>query len=353
MKQRMTLKKIARELGVSISTVSKALHDNKEISQENRDKVQAFARLHNYRPNSIALNLKNRKSKTIGVMIPEIVHYFFAKVISGIEQVANSKGYNVVIGLSNESIEKEIINMDLLVDSGIDGFIISLSKETLLKKDYHHLQESINHGIPVVMFDRVVDDLEGDKVIVDDKEGARKAVIHLLKTGCKKILLLTTKDYINVGKMRTDGYVEVLNEFGMEVDEELIIKVDDIGGMDKYQVFLEAEINRKLDEIPDIDGVFAVNETYAVTALNVARMRGLKIPDDLSVISFSDGILSKHSRPSLTTVKQHGEKMGQLATKILIDTLEADEDQSIFTTHIVKTELVERDSTRRGFSDNL
>ncbi|WP_222983509.1 LacI family DNA-binding transcriptional regulator [Flagellimonas meishanensis] len=352
MKQRMTLKKIARELGLSISTVSKALHNNKLISQENRDKVQAFAQHHNYRPNSIAINLKNRKSKTIGLIIPEIVHYFFAKVISGIEKVANSKSYNVVIGLSNESMEKEIINMDLLADSGIDGFIISLSKETLLNKDYHHLKECIDQGIPVVMFDRVVDELDSDKVIVDDKEGARKAVSLLLKTGCKKILLLTTKDYINIGKLRTEGYIEALNDFGIEVNDNLIVKVDDIGGMDEYQVFLEAEINKKLDVIPDIDGVFAVNETYAVTALNVARMRDLKIPDDLSVISFSDGILSQHSRPSLTTVKQHGEKMGQLAAKILIDTLEADEDQSIFTTHIVKTELVERDSTKKGFSGN-
>ena len=168
MKPKMTLKRIAKELGVSISTVSKALHDNKEISQDNRDKIQAFAKFYNYRPNNIALSLKNKKTKTIGLIIPEIVHNFFAKVISGIEHVAKLKGYNVLIAVTNESFDKEVINMELLVHSNIDGFIMSLSKETLLNQDKHHLQETINQGIPIVMFDRVLNDIDCDKVIVDD-----------------------------------------------------------------------------------------------------------------------------------------------------------------------------------------
>ncbi|AWX45339.1 HTH-type transcriptional regulator AglR [Flagellimonas maritima] len=347
MKPKMTLKKIANELGVSISTVSKALHNNKEISQENRDKIQAFAKLYNYRPNSIALNLKNNKSRTIGIIIPEIVHFFFAKVISGIEKVANSRGYNVVIGVSNESLEKEIINMDLLVDGGIDGFIISLSKETLFHQDYHHLRESISQGIPIVMFDRVVEGLECDKVIIDDKRASKKAVELLLATGCKNILLLTTQDYITIGKLRTEGYLEVLRENNIPIREELIVKVDDKGGMDEYQIILDQEIRKKFDAHPEIDGVFAVNEIYAITVLNVAGMRGLKIPENLSVISFSDGILSLHSRPSLTTVKQNGVQMGELSAKILLDGLETEEDQTVFSTHLIETVLIERDTTKR------
>ncbi|UII76741.1 LacI family transcriptional regulator [Flagellimonas sp. HMM57] len=346
MKPRMTLKKIASELGVSISTVSKALHNNKEISQENRDKIQAFAKLYNYRPNSIALNLKNNKSKTIGLIIPEIVHFFFAKVISGIEKVANSRGYNLLISVSSESMEKEIINMDLMVDGGIDGFIISLSKETLFHQEYHHFRESISQGIPIVMFDRVAEGLECDKVIIDDKKAAKTAVEHLLKTGCKNILLLTTRDYINIGKLRTEGYLEVLRKNDIPIREELIVKVDDRGGMNDYQVFLDEEIRRKLDAFPEIDGVFAVNEIYAITVLNVARMRGLRIPDDLSVISFSDGILSRHSRPSLTTIKQNGIQMGEMAARILLDSLDSKEDQTQFSTYLIDTELVERDTTK-------
>ena len=168
MKKKITLKQIARELDVSISTVSKALRNSIEISEDTREKVQAFAKLYNYRPNNIALSLKNRKTKTIGVIIPEIVHHFFSKVIRGIEQVANKRGYNVIVGLSNESFDKEVINMQMLANGSIDGFILSISKETLLQQDYHHFKETISQGMPIVMFDRVAHDVLCDKVIVDD-----------------------------------------------------------------------------------------------------------------------------------------------------------------------------------------
>src|SRR5690606_19955584 len=156
-----------------------------------------------YRPNNIALSLKNRKTKTIGIIIPEIVHHFFSMVIQGIELYANNKGYNVIVGLSNESFDKEVINMDMLVNGSIDGFILSISKETLLLQDYHHVSETINQGMPIVMFDRVVNEIDCDKVIVDDFEGAKKAVEKLVKTKCKHIALITTKDYVNVGRFRT------------------------------------------------------------------------------------------------------------------------------------------------------
>lgn len=345
MKPKMTLKKIASELGLSISTVSKALKDDKDISQENRDKVQAFAKFYNYRPNSIALSLKNKKTKTIGVIIPEIVHHFFAKVISGIEEVANSKEYNVIIGVTNESLDKEAINMEMLIDGSIDGFIISLSKETLLKQNYIHLQEIQNRNIPIVMFDRVVDDIVCDKIIVDDREAGQMAVQKLVDIGCKKILLLTTMDYLNIGRLRTEGYKDALDINGIEYNEGLVIKIGELGDSDEEQRSLEDRINRVFDKHPDIDGIFGVNEIYAVTALNVARMRGLNVPDALSVIGFSDGILSKYARPHLTTVSQHGFQIGELAAQTLIDRLEKEEELP-FTTQLIKTELIIRDSTR-------
>ena len=153
MNKKVTLKSIAKELDVSISTVSKALKDSPEISKDTKQKIKAFAKFYNYKPNNIALSLKNRKTKTIGVIIPEIVHHFFSKVISGIEKQALSRGYNVIVGLSNESFSNEVINMEMLANGSIDGFILSVSKETMLLQDYHHLTETINQGMPVVMFD--------------------------------------------------------------------------------------------------------------------------------------------------------------------------------------------------------
>ena len=210
MKPKITLKQIARELDVSISTVSKALKDSPEISEDTRDKVKAFAKFYNYRPNNIALSLKNRKTKTIGIIIPDIVHHFFTKVINGIEEVANKRGYNVLVGLSNESFDKEVLNMEMLANGSIDGFILSISKETLMQQDYHHFKEILEEGIPIVMFDRIVDEINCDKVVVDDFEGAKKAVKKLISEGCKNIAIITTKDYINVGRLRTRGYLEAL-----------------------------------------------------------------------------------------------------------------------------------------------
>ncbi|MEO1010569.1 MAG: LacI family DNA-binding transcriptional regulator [Bacteroidota bacterium] len=347
MKPKMTLKKIAAELGVSISTVSKALRDNPEISQENRDKVQAFAKLYNYRPNRVALSLKNQQSRTIGLILPEIVHNFFAKVMSGIEHVANSRGYNVIIGVSNESLSKEVMNIDLLVNGSIDGFIISASKETLLNNDYQHLHGITDEAIPLVMFDRVIHEIDCDKVVVDDIQSAKNAVGTLVQTGCRRILLLTTKDYIHIGKLRTQGYLEVLQEKGIPVEAGLIHKVNDLSDFEEYQPQLERDIHKIFDTFPDIDGIFAVNELYAITALNVARKRGLEVPEDLSVISFSNGIISRHSRPSLTTVDQRAVTIGETAAHMLLDRLEGREEGTPFETRVIKTEVLERDSTKK------
>lgn len=346
MKRKITLKQIAKELDVSIGTVSKALRNSKEIGEETKEKIQAFAKFYNYKPNNIALSLKNRKTKTIGVLIPEIVHHFFSKVIQGIENVANRKGYNVVIGVSNESFDKEVINMEMLASGSIDGFILSISKETMMQQDYHHFNETINQGMPIVMFDRVVGDIRCDKVIVDDLEGAKKAVNKLIENGCKHIAIITTKDYVSVGRLRTQGYIEALNSHEMITETNLILKVDDKLASEDYIEVLEEEIKTLLLLNPEIDGIFAVNELYAVTVMKVAKKLGKRIPEDLQVVGFTDGVLSKHASPSLTTVSQHGMKIGEVAADLLIEKIESDSMQDPVRTVVIETELIERESTK-------
>ncbi|WP_044402136.1 LacI family DNA-binding transcriptional regulator [Lacinutrix sp. Hel_I_90] len=346
MKRKVTLKQIARELDVSISTVSKALRNSVEISEDTREKVQAFAKLYNYRPNNIALSLKNRKTKTIGIIIPEIVHHFFSKVIRGIELVANKRGYNVIVGLSNESFSKEVINMEMLANGSIDGFILSVSKETLKLQDYHHFTETINQGMPIVMFDRVVNEINCDKVIVDDLKGSKKVVNKLVENGCTTIAIITTKDYVSVGKLRTQGYLEALEAHNIKPKADLILKVDDNLVSDENLEVLEQEIEHMLKNNPKIDGIFAVNELYAISAMKVAKKLKRNIPEDIQVVGFTDGVLSKHASPSLTTVSQHAQEMGEKAAQLLIDNLEVEEEEETYQTVVIETELIERDSTK-------
>ncbi len=337
MRRKVTLKQIAKELDISISTVSKSLRDSHEISEETRQKVQAFAKLYNYKPNNIALSLKNKKTKTIGIIIPEIVHHFFATVISGIEQVANEHGYNVIVCLSDESFDKEVINLEMLASGSTDGFIMSLSKETQQKKDFHHIEEVINQGMPVVLFDRITNDVFCDKVIIDDQQAAYDAVNFFIEKKYKNIALITTVDYVSVGKLRTDGYLRALKEHKIPLKEPLVLKIEDIEHcQDSITELLQNN---------EIDAVFAVNELFAVTAIKTALKLGKKVPEDIAVIGFTDGIISQFSTPTITTVSQNGIKMGQKAAKILIDRLEKDEEDEQYTTEIIETNLVFREST--------
>ena len=358
MKRKVTLKQIAKELDVSISTVSKSLRNSPEIGEETRLKVQAFAKFYHYKPNNIALSLKNRKTKTIGIIIPEIVHHFFSTVINGIEHVANENGYSVIICLSDDSFEKEVLNMEMLANGSIDGFIMSLSKETQFKGDFHHITEVINQGMPVVMFDRVTNEILCDKVIIDDKSAAYEAVQSLIDKGKKKIALVTTVDYISVGKLRTDGYTKALLDNGIPFNEDLIIRIENV---DTCEITIG-----KLLEDKAIDAVFAVNELFAVTiikiankiglnvpklfaviAVKTAHKIGLKVPDDLAVIAFTDGMISKYSTPTITTVSQSGKKMGSKAAKMLIKRLESEEEEGEenYKTEVISTHLIEREST--------
>jgi len=246
--------------------------------------------------------------------------------------------------LSNESFDKEVINMQLLANGSIDGFILSISKETLLKQDYHHFTESIDQGMPIVMFDRVVNDIKCDKVVVDDYEGSRKAVELLISKGCKNIALITTKDYVSVGRLRTKGYLEALDLNKIVANSEFILKVDDNDVSDDHLESLESDIEKLLKQ-NKVDGIFAVNEIYAITAMKVARKLKLNIPENIKIIGFTDGVLSKHASPSLTTVSQHAKKMGEISAKLIIDKLESNETHENNELIIIPTEIIEREST--------
>lgn len=338
MAQKITLKKIAQDLQVSISTVSKALRDSHEISVDTRDKIKDYAKKYNYKPNNIALSLKNQKTKKIGIIIPEIVHHFFTTVISGIEKVANEKGYQVIICLSGESFAKEVLNMDLLANGSIDGFIMSLSKETLEKQDFHHLREVLNQGMPIVMFDRVVDGIPCDKIIIDDIAAANNATEFLLRKGRKNLAIISTVDYVNVGRFRTQGFKDALIKRGFEFNDNSVLRIEDAENC-------AIEIRDFLKK-GNYDGVVAVNELFAVIASKALKKMGKNIPTDVAIIAFTDGMLSKYASPTLTTIGQKGEDMGSLAATKLIERLESKEDmEESYETVIVKTSLVEREST--------
>ncbi len=339
MKSKATLKNIAKELGVSVSTVSKALNDSAEISEITKIKIQEYAKLKNYKPNIFGLNLKNRKTKTIGVIIPNILNSFFAKVFSGIEKVAEQKSYNIITCISNESIEKEISTLEMLSNGTIDGFIISMSEESQKLKEYNHFKDIINDGTPIVMFDRIADEINCDKVIVDDYESALHAMNHLIKTGCKNIALLSTIDNLSVGKLRAKGYHDALANHKIKQKSELIFLSDN---EDSFE-----ENVAKLFTNNTIDGVFALNETASVAALKVGIKKDLNIPKDLQIIGFADGVWARRLNPSLSTISQHGPEIGEVAATLLIERLENNDAEYLPKTMVVKTELRYRESTRK------
>ena len=340
MKIRATLKQIAKELDVSVSTVSKALNDSPEISEQTKTRIKEYAKLKNYKPNVIGLNLKNRKTKTIGVIIPNILDSFFAKVFSGIEKVADAKGYNVIMCISNESLEKEVRIIDMLSNGTIDGFILSISEEAQKLKEYNHLKDVINEGTPIVMFDRIVDEVACDKVIVDDFDSALNATQHLINTGCKNIALFSSVDNLSVGKLRAEGYLQALKNNDIIINPNLIIRTDS-----------ESDLKNKIETVFDtnkIDGIFAVVENDSVAALRISQKKGYKVPEEVSIIGFADGILaSRRLSPSLSTLSQYGVEIGEAAAKLMIDRLESKEENLPYETVIIKTELRERESTRR------
>jgi len=339
MKAKATLKQIALEFGVSISTVSKALSDSPEISQATKIKIQEYAALQHYKPNSIAKSLKNQSTKTLGVIIPNILNPFFAKVFSGIEKVALAKGYNVITGISNESLAKEQQVMDMLNNGSIDGFIVAIAEETQSQKNYKHFKDIMNSGTPIVMFDRVADGINCDKVVVDDFDSAYHATSHLIQLQCKNIVLLSTIPNLSVGKLRYEGYEKALTDAGRGIDEHLVIIETSTEVFDEKLKTLMASNT--------IDAVFALDEHSATAAHKIALKQGIKIPDDLNIIGFADGVWSRRLTPSLSTVSQHAPEIGAKAAELLIHKLNVNDEFYQPQTVVIKTELRKRESTRK------
>ena len=339
--KRLTIKDIAKEFNVSISTVSKALNNSYEISTNTKERIQKFAKENNYKPNFNALSLKNRQTKTIGIIIPNMLNYFFAQVFKGIEKVANDRGYKIISCISNESYTKEVETIEMLSNGIIDGFILSLAEETILKNDFSHLQEMLNDNTPIVMFDRVADDIDCDKVITDDFIGTVNTVNHLVKTGSKNIAFISTISKLKIGEKRKHGYLKGLEENMIQVNRNLIIDILE----DDYKEY--ENILTPIFDNNTIDAVIATDESSAIAAMKVAIRKGYKIPQNFSVISFSNGILARHSSPKMTTISQHGELMGATAAEILINKLEKKNTSEKPKTVVIKTNLVERNSTKK------
>lgn len=338
MKPKITIKIIAKELGVSTSTVSKALRDSHEISTETKERIKAYADYYNYRPNNLALQLRNQKTKVIGIVLPKVVHHFFSTVISGIETVASRRGYNIMVCFSNEKQEKEIETINVLTNGSVDGLIVSIAKETLLNKELGHFYRLISNEMPLVLFDRVDNSLNCDKVIVDDIGAGYKATKHLLDIGSKQIGIVTTPEHVIVGLERYQGYQRALKEAGLKVNRKLVVNVDE-----KEDIY--EQIKALFEQ--NIDAIFAVNEIYAAIAIRIAKEKGLNIPEDVSVIGFTDGLISEYSSPSITTVVQHGFTMGEQAAELLIDRIENTEGDLPPQTKVISSNLKIRESSRR------
>jgi len=338
----ITIKDIARELGISPSTVSRALKDHPDISIATKKAVNELADKLNYQPNTVALNLRQRKTNTIGVIIPEIVHFFFSTVISGIEDVAYEAGYNVILAQSNESVEREKSDIKALFNSRVDGLLLSISRETT---NFDHIESIISKGLPIVFYDRMYTNPNTSKVIVDDYVGAKEAVLHLIEQGYQQIAHLEAAPGLQIAVDRRRGYIDALRENNMPIKETMIIECPN-GSLEDGK-----KATKKLLSLASPpDAIFANNDLLAMGAMLSIKEKGLKIPGDVALMGFSNWFFSQLLDPPLSSVDQPGFEMGQEAARLLIRQIEMkDKDQFEVQpeTKILKTRLVIRESTLR------
>lgn len=335
-KRQITIKDIAKALQVSPSTVSRSLANHPDISQETKDLVKAFATEHKYKPNALALSLRTNNTKTIGVILPQIVHYFFSSVLSGIEDEAEREGYRVIICQSNENYEKEVKGAQALLEARVCGVLASVAKTS---KIYTHFQELIDSEIPLVFFDRICTGILTDRVVVDDYNGVCSAVEHLIGTGCRRIAFFGSPSHLAISNNRRMGYEDALRKNG------LVVNPDFIKICDNYTEALS--VTPQLLALPEPpDAFFAVNDETAIGILNVVKAHGLKIPEQVSICGFTNNTLAEVSDPLLTSVDQHGYELGATAMKLLIDRLNGVREESRIVSRIIKTNLVVRETTR-------
>ena len=339
--EQATIKDIARELQVSSSTVSRALKDYPGISDETKRKVKEMAEKLNYRPNAIALSLRKSRSFTIGVIIPEVVHFFFSTVISGIEEVAFSRGYNVILTQTNEKLAREKSSIDTMLSNQIDGFLVSYSKETT---DFQHFSKLLNQGYPIVFFDRVPETSGAIHVIVNDYAGAYDATKHLIQQGFSRIVHLAGPSNLKISQERTRGYKDALREFGIPFLPELLVECTQ--GSDEEAHKITAQLLKSISPRPD--AFFANNDMAAMGAIQACKSAGFAVPQDIGVVGFSNWQFCSIVDPSLSSVAQNGFRIGSTATEILLDWIEKKiHPDTIEPSVVLETELLVRKSSVR------
>ncbi len=335
----LTMKDIAKELGISVATVSRALKDSPRISAERRAAIQKYAREHNFAPNVIAESLRHSKvkpQKLIGVIIPEFVHYYFASILTGIEEEASANGYRLLVATSKENYEREVRICQSFYENKVCGVIVSQAKDTL---KYDHFQRLIDAGVPLVFYDRICTGVNASRVVVDDYMGAYNATTHLIETGCRRIAFYGSSMTLEISKNRYNGYRDALLKHNIQPDDSLIRHCDNRADAEAITPELLKSENRP-------DGFFAINDDTAIGILYTAKHMGLKVPDDVSVCGFTNGYRAIACDPMLTTIEQRGKRVGEEAANILIGHVEGRIPLDKMERRIVRTRLVIRGTTR-------
>ncbi|MBN1651025.1 MAG: LacI family DNA-binding transcriptional regulator [Bacteroidales bacterium] len=340
-KKQITLKGMAKVLGVSHTTVSRALKDHPDISEEMKTQVLELAKKLNYHPNTLAVNLRKNQSSTIGVIIPEISFYFFPSLLKGIEEVAHSMGYNVVIMQSNESFKREKENVTLLLGSRIAGLLVSVSHET---KEYSHFDEIESAGIPIVFFDKVLEKNNIFKVDIDGSKAAYEGTMHLIESGFKNIVLLAANPNMSISVDRIQGFRKALKVQGMNANNENILYANNL---DEAEFLTQQVINR---ENPP-DAIFTISDQNLAGALQAIKKADLTIPDDIALLTFSDGPLAAIMNPSISCIKHSGYQIGSKAASLLFYRIKNMDKQLIPFAQILAAELVVRESTRKKYGN--
>jgi LacI family transcriptional regulator len=333
-----TIRDIAIKLNISISTVSRALRGVADVNPATKKAVEEMAKRLNYEPNRVAQSLRIKRTNTLGIIVPEIALHFFSCAISGIQEEASRHGYSIMICQSLESYETEKQNVHMLASNRVDGMLISMSSET---DDFRHIQQLVDKDIPVVLFDRVSESLPVSKVVVDDHDGAFKAVEHLVKTGCKRIAYIGGPTSFYISNQRKKGYLDALQQHGMGDNDQLIVHCRELHDDPAMQV--KRLLDLPASERPD--AFFCFNDPIAVTTLQILKSKMVPIPDEISVIGFTNEPVSRFIEPSLTTVSQPSHAMGKRAIELFIEQRQ-DPEHFEPVTAVMKTELIIRHSTR-------
>lgn len=314
-----TLKDLSKLLNVSISTVSKALNDSNDIGEKTKIRVKEAAELYNYTPNQMALGLKNNQTKTIGVIIPNILNHFFAKVIFGIEKAARQQSYDTIICISHEKYANEVSSLEVLTNGRVDGFIMSLASETLAKQHVNHIKTLKKTDQPIVLFDRVSEKLNCDKIIIDDAQSLYKATQHLIENGRQNIAFVSQITNLEIGKLRLSGYRKALKEADLPFDEQKVLKLS--AAENSHQFMKRFLLSQKIDAIVSADN------TSGIMLINSAKDLGFEVPKDIAIMGFGDEETSYLTYPQMSFINQNPEEIGKTATELLIQRIEDKGDQ--------------------------